>query len=104
MTRQRIGEQLDALVLWEDGTVKKYRLSHERESNVFFVNRGGKLENQSAQSGADFVGNSRSTVYLDLEGDGDLDLEGDGDLDIAVNNFHARPRFFRNNSEQSGLG
>jgi hypothetical protein len=80
----------------EDGSFKKYLLSHKRESNVFFVNRRGKLENRSEQSGADFVGNSRSTVYLDLE--------GDGDLDIAVNNFHAPARLLRNNSEQSGLG
>jgi hypothetical protein len=80
----------------EDGSFKKYLLSHKRESNVFFVNRRGKLENRSGQSGADFVGNSRSAVYLDLE--------GDGDLDIAVNNFHAPARLLRNNSEQSGLG
>jgi hypothetical protein len=71
-----------------EGTVERTLLSHKRESNVFFVNEGGKLKNASKRSGADFVGNSRSSVYLDLE--------GDGDLDIAVNNFHAPARVLRN--------
>jgi len=64
-------------------------LSHSRESNVFFVNQDGKLKNASAQSGADFVGNSRSTAYLDFD--------GDGDLDIAVNSFHSPATLLRNN-------
>jgi len=71
-------------------------LSHSRESNVFFVNEGGRLRNASSESGVDFVGNSRSTAYFDLE--------GDGDLDIAVNNFHSKAKVFRSRSEQRGLG
>jgi len=66
-------------------------LSHSRESNVFFLNEGGKLRNRSAESGADFVGNSRSTAYFDFD--------ADGDLDIVVNNFHAPATLLRNNSE-----
>jgi hypothetical protein len=73
----------------------EFILDHSRESNVFFVNQDGKLKNRSVDSGVDFVGNSRSTAYLDID--------GDGDLDIAVNNFHDRARLFRNNSEQRGL-
>jgi hypothetical protein len=78
----------------EDGRIERYLLSHSRESNVFFVNDGGKLRNRSAHSGADFVGNSRSTAYLDFD--------GDGDLDIVVNNFHAPAKLLRNNSEGRG--
>jgi hypothetical protein len=78
----------------EEGRVVHYHLNHDRESNVFFVNEGGKLRNRSAESGADFVGNSRSTAYLDWD--------GDGDLDIAVNDFHAPATMLRNNSEKLG--
>ncbi len=58
------------------------------EPNVFYVNDGGVLRNQSDKSGANFSGNSRSAVYLDLE--------GDGDLDIVINNFHGSATVFRN--------
>ncbi len=68
--------------------------SHSRESNVFFVNEDGKLKNHSLRSGADFIGNSRSTAYLDMD--------GDGDLDIVVNNFHSPATVLRNNSEETG--
>ncbi|HSC15574.1 MAG TPA: VCBS repeat-containing protein, partial [Gammaproteobacteria bacterium] len=56
-------------------------LDHRRETNVFFLNEDGKLKNASARSGIDIAQNSRSTAYLDYD--------GDGDLDIALNNFHA---------------
>ncbi|MCZ6696604.1 MAG: CRTAC1 family protein [Acidobacteria bacterium] len=78
----------------KNGESKYYYLSHARESNVFFVNQGGKLRNVSADSGADFVGNSRSTAYLDWD--------GDGDLDIAVSDFHGAATMLRNNSEERG--
>lgn len=71
-----------------------YHLDHDRERNVFYVNEGGRLRNRSPESGADFAGNSRSTAYLDLE--------GDGDLDIAVNNFHDPATLLRNDSERFG--
>ena len=80
----------------DDGETQEYLLTHRRESNVFFVNEDGKLKNFSERSGADFVGNSRSSVYLDLE--------GDGDLDIAVNNFHSPARLLRNETQQRDLG
>jgi len=66
----------------------------DRESNVFFVNRKGKLLNESEASGADLLGNSRSVAYLDYN--------GDGDLDMVVNNFHGPAVLYRNNSEPSG--
>jgi hypothetical protein len=75
-----------------DGRPAQHLLNHTRESNVFFENDGGKLKNESPRSGADFTVNSRSTAYLDFE--------GDGDLDIAVNNFHAPALMFRNNAEE----
>ena len=67
-------------------------LSHSRESNVLFRNEEGKLKNRSDESGADFVGNSRSTAFFDFD--------EDGDLDIVVNNFHSPATLLRNNSEQ----
>lgn len=76
------------------GQATYHRLHYDRESNVFFVNEAGRLKNMSAQSGADFVGNSRSTAYLDWD--------GDGDLDVAVNNFHAPATMLRNNCEPAG--
>ena len=64
-----------------DGETTFYAMQNDRESNVFYVNQDGKLKNLSLRSGADFAGNSRSTAYLDFD--------GDGDLDIAVNNFQS---------------
>jgi hypothetical protein len=64
---------------------------YEKESNVFFVNEGGKLQNHSKESGTDFLGNSRSTVYLDFD--------NDGDLDIVLNNYHGTAKVYRNNSQ-----
>ncbi len=78
-----------------DGRRLQHLLSHSRESKVFFVNDAGRLKNQSAQSGADFVGNSRSTAYLDFD--------ADGDLDIAVSNFHSPAVILRNNANQREL-
>ncbi len=65
-----------------------HQLDHDREANVFFVNDAGMLRNRSSASGADFFGNSRSGVYLDID--------QDGDLDIVVNNFHAPATVLRN--------
>jgi hypothetical protein len=65
---------------------------YEKESNVFFVNEGGKLQNHSKESGTDFLGNSRSIVYLDFD--------NDGDLDIVLNNYHGPAKVYRNNSRQ----
>lgn len=80
----------------DGGPDAEYILDHSRESNVFFRNEGGKLVNVSGESGADFTGNSRSTAYLDLE--------GDGDLDIAVNGFHAKATILRNDAQKLGAG
>jgi hypothetical protein len=63
-----------------------------KASNVFYLNSGGWLKNQSTQSGLDIVANSRSVAYLDLE--------GDGDLDVLVNNYHDKAALFRNNAEK----
>jgi hypothetical protein len=65
---------------------------NEREPNVFFVNENGRLSNRSAESGADFSGNSRSAAYLDFD--------GDGDLDVVVNNFDSRALFLVNHAER----
>jgi hypothetical protein len=64
----------------------------EKESNVFFVNDGGRLQNASRQSGADLLGNSRSAAYLDYD--------RDGDLDMVLNNYHGAAVFYRNNAER----
>ncbi|HEU4521315.1 MAG TPA: CRTAC1 family protein, partial [Thermoanaerobaculia bacterium] len=62
----------------------------EKEMNVFFVNREGKLAEESEKSGTALLGNSRSAAYLDAD--------GDGDLDILLNNFNGPAVFYRNNS------
>jgi hypothetical protein len=80
----------------DDGTIKEYLLNYSRASNVFFLNEDGRLKNVSSLSGADFVGNSRSTTYLDFD--------GDGDLDIAVNNFHGPATVLRNDAEKRDHG
>ena len=49
------------------------------------------LRNRSAESGANFYGNSRAAVYLDWD--------QDGDLDIAINNFHAPVTMLENTLE-----
>ncbi len=64
---------------------------YEKESNVFFVNEGGILNNRSKASGTDFHGNSRSIVYLDFD--------NDGDLDIILNNYHSKALVYQNNME-----
>jgi hypothetical protein len=66
----------------------------EKERPVFFVNSGGKLQEQTAQSGADPAGNARSVAYFDAD--------GDGDLDMAVNNFNTPAFVYRNNSAGNG--
>jgi hypothetical protein len=58
------------------------------ESNVFFVNREGRLHNDSQHSGLDFSGNSRSAAYLDTD--------ADGDLDVLTLDYHGPARLFRN--------
>ncbi len=69
-----------------------YFFNHTHQSNVFFINEGGQLKNRSLASGADFVANSRSTAYIDMD--------HDGDLDIVVNNFHAPATVLKNNSQE----
>ena len=66
----------------------------EKEVNVFFVNRGGKLAEESKASGADLLGNSRSVAYLDYD--------ADGDLDMILNNLNSPAVLYRNNSERVG--
>ena len=65
----------------------------ESETNVFFLNQDGRLQNESEASGANLLGNSRSVAYLDLE--------GDGDLDMVVNNYHGPAVVYRNNMQQA---
>ena len=84
----------DVLKVNQDGQQTFYHLHYQRESNVFFVNEGGKLKNQSGRSGADFKSNSRSVAYLDWD--------NDGDLDIAINNFHDPATLLQNNSQLRG--
>jgi hypothetical protein len=63
------------------------------ESNVLFVNGGGRLD-MLPGSGADRHGNSRSFALLDLDGDGDLDL--------VLNGFGEKAVVLRNTAETLG--
>lgn len=65
-----------------------------KETNVFFANEAGGLQNQSKLSGLDLLSNSRSAVYLDYD--------QDGDLDIVMNNYHEAAVVYQNNSEKFG--
>ncbi|HEV7768641.1 MAG TPA: CRTAC1 family protein [Thermoanaerobaculia bacterium] len=60
----------------------------EKEVPVFFVNRDGMLQEETAKSGADPAGNARSVAYLDSD--------NDGDLDMIVNHFNGPAAFYRN--------
>jgi hypothetical protein len=62
----------------------------EKEVPVFFVNTNGKLQEETARSGADPAGNARSVAYFDAD--------GDGDLDMVVNNFNTPAIVYRNNA------
>jgi hypothetical protein len=66
----------------------------EKEAPVFFVNRAGRLIEDSTQSGADPLGNGRAVAQFDLD--------GDGDLDMMVNNFNAPAMLYRNNADGNG--
>ncbi len=69
-------------------------LDWNKESNVLFVNEGGKLRNRSRGSGMDLLVNARAAAYFDLD--------ADGDLDVVLNNFHAPADVLRNRSERHG--
>jgi hypothetical protein len=66
----------------------------EKETPVFFVNRGGRLSEASAQSGATPAGNGRSVAVFDLD--------GDGDMDMMVNNFNGPAMVYRNETGGNG--
>jgi hypothetical protein len=66
----------------------------EKESPVFFVNSGGRLSEESAQSDATPPGNARSVAVFDLD--------GDGDLDMMVNNFNGPAIVYRNMTGGNG--
>lgn len=62
----------------------------EKEEPVFFVNQNGRLDEESAASGANPPGNGRAVAQFDMD--------GDGDLDMFVNNFHSPSFVYRNNA------
>lgn len=62
----------------------------DKESPVFFVNREGRLLEESEKSGANPPGNARSVAQFDMD--------GDGDLDMVVNNFNMPARVYRNDA------
>src|SRR5262249_34306922 len=62
----------------------------DKEAPVFFVNRGGRLLEESEKSGANPLGNARAVAQLDID--------SDGDLDMIVNNFNLEAIVYRNDT------
>ncbi len=65
-----------------------------KDANVFFLNHGRKLHNVSVRSGVNWLGNSRSVVFIDID--------QDGDQDMILNNYHDAAIVYRNNAEKLG--
>lgn len=73
-----------------EGPKQIFLPSMTAETNVFFINDDGRLDNAGPETGLALTANSRSAVYLDFD--------DDGDLDIALNNYHGKAFVFRNDS------
>lgn len=65
----------------------------EKETNVFFENNGGKLNNHTERSGLNYLGNSRAATYLDWN--------NDGKLDVALGNYHGKVHLYQNQTKNS---
>jgi hypothetical protein len=65
-----------------------------RDYNLFFVNQGNKLVNQSDISGVKLKGYSSSAAYLDYD--------RDGDLDMILSNTNAKAVFYENHASSLG--
>jgi len=63
----------------------------EKETNVFFENNNGKLNNKTSGSGLDYLGNSRAATYLDWN--------LDGKLDVALSNYHGAVHLYENQTK-----
>ena len=61
----------------------------EKEENIFFENKNGKLNVNKGDLGLNLLSNSRSASYFDYD--------NDGDLDIIINNFQEQAALFKNN-------
>lgn len=60
----------------------------EKETNVFFENHNGKLNNKTSSSGLNYLGNSRAATYFDWN--------LDGKLDVALSNYHGAVHLYEN--------
>ncbi|GAA6134561.1 hypothetical protein NBRC116188_13500 [Oceaniserpentilla sp. 4NH20-0058] len=63
----------------------------EKETNVFFENHNGKLNNKTQGSGLDYLGNSRAATYFDWN--------SDGKLDVALSNYHGSVHIYENKTK-----
>lgn len=73
------------------GVARDIRLPTKETGNVLFENSGGMLRNVSQNSGVDYLGVSRSAVFADID--------GDGDLDIMLNNLQEKAVVYQNTAE-----
>jgi len=65
----------------------------EKETNVFFENNNGQLNNKTSGSGLDFLGNSRAATYFDWN--------LDGKLDVALSNYHGAVHLYENQTKNN---
>ena len=66
----------------------------KKGGNVLFENSSGTLNNVSQYSGVDYSGVSRSAVFLDYD--------GDGNVDIVLNNLHEPAVVYHNEASRAG--
>lgn len=65
----------------------------ERDTNVFFINEGGRLNLFNAPTGLGLKGNSRSALWFDYD--------RDGDLDVVIHGYHEPLTLMRNDAPRA---
>ncbi len=85
-----------------DGWIDVYLPTSETTPNRLYRNLGnGSFEEIAAQAGVESTGVSRSALWLDHDGDGDLDLLVAGDCRLNACGGESALRLYRQNADQT---